>query len=83
MTQYNDVLGPTWLSPGATVQWNYSWGGSQGAAFAQANCQSPDSDLMATSQGEELDENGNVTYFVDIVNQGSEPCFHNLNIGTF
>ena len=82
-------IGPlTFLVPGATATWNYSYGSDMGPQFACADIKlsgghhhgaSPV--FLAHQQRKQLQANGNATYFVDITNQGPNGGIHNLQGG--
>ncbi len=78
---FNNLGTPTWLAPGKSIFWWYTFGDNRGAQYAMANCKSPDGDMQTLQQGDELQDNGSVKYFVSFTNNGPEPCFHNLNGG--
>jgi hypothetical protein len=78
---FNNALTPVWINSGATVGWWYTFGDNRGAQYAMANCLSPDANMQTTGEGDELNDSGSVTYFVNFLNNGPEPCFHNLNGG--
>jgi hypothetical protein len=81
-------IGPlTYLVPGATAVWNYSYGSDMGPQFACADIKfygyhhgaSPV--FSADQQSKQLQRNGNATYFVSITNRGPNGGFHNLQGG--
>jgi len=78
---FNNVGNPVWVNPGATVGWWYGWGDNHGAQYAMANCLSPDGQMQTTAEMDQLNDDGSVTYFVNFLNNGPEPCFHNINGG--
>lgn len=78
---FNNALTPTRVNAGATIGWWYSWGDNHGAQYAMANCKSPDAQMQTTAEMDQLNDDGSVTYFVNFLNNGPEPCFHNLNGG--
>ncbi len=69
------------MNAGQPVYWWYTFYDNRGAQYAMANCQTPDAQMETTSQGDQLNEDGTMTYYVSFYNQGPEPCFHNLNGG--
>lgn len=77
----NNVLNPVWVNSGSSIGWWYTYHDNRNAQYAMANCKSPDAQMQTTGQGDELNDDGTVTYFVWFQNNGPEPCFHNLNIG--
>ena len=86
MAQKNDQGTAVWVKPGGTASFSYGGGGLTGigAVYAMANPKGPGGQIMTTSQGlEGTNEAGGVTYYVDFVNNGPEPCLFNFNIGTF
>ena len=80
-------IGPlTFLAPGTTVTWNYSYSTDMGPQVACADIKrgghhraSPV--FVADQQGKQLQRNGNATYFVNITNKGPGAAFHNLQGG--
>lgn len=78
---FNNMLNPVWVAANASIGWWYTWGDNRGAQYAMANCKSPDALMQTTAQGDKLDDDGSVTYFVWFNNLGPQPCFHNLNGG--
>jgi hypothetical protein len=84
--QLNNFGPPIWVNPGGTAGYHYGGGGLTGigAVYAMANPYTPNGQVMATSQGlEGTNATGGVTYFINFVNNGPEPSFFNLNVGTF
>ncbi len=84
--QFNNFGPLTWVAKGGTANYSYGGGGLTGigAVYAMANPYTPNGQVMTTSQGlEGTNATGGVTYFVDFVNNGPEPCLINLNVGTF
>ncbi|MHA4866634.1 hypothetical protein ACXZ1M_02905 [Duganella sp. PWIR1] len=80
---FNNVGPLTFLAPGQTAFWNYSYGSDHGTQFASADVKTPNQGAvhMADQQRKRKDNNGNATYFVNIHNQGVGGCFHNLQGG--
>jgi hypothetical protein len=78
---FNNALTPVWVNAGSTVGWWYTFGDNRGAQYAMANCKTPDAQMQTTSEGDQLNDNGSVTYYVSFRNNGPQPCFHNLNGG--
>jgi hypothetical protein len=78
---FNNVLTPTWVDAGQSIYWWYTFGDNRGAQYAMANCRTPDADMQTMQEGNQLNDDGSVTYFVSFYNNGPEPCFHNLNGG--
>ena len=58
----------TYIAPGVTHQWNYTWGDDRGAQ-------------VATAQGEERETRGYVVYWVRITNEGPYGVTYNLQGG--
>ena len=84
--QLNNFGPSVWLNPGASTNYRYGGGGLTGigAVYAMANPQTPNGQVMTTSQGlEGTNATGGVTYFANFVNNGPEPCLFNINVGTF
>ena len=78
---FNNAFTPTWLDAGWDIGWWYTFGDNRGAQYAMANCLTPDAQMITTSEGDQLNEDGTVTYYVSFHNNGPQPCFHNLNGG--
>jgi hypothetical protein len=78
---FNNVLTPTWVDAGQSIYWWYTFGDNRGAQYAMANCRTPDGDMQTMQEGNQLNDDGSVTYYVSFYNNGPEPCFHNLNGG--
>jgi hypothetical protein len=78
---FNNILTPLWCDSGADIYWWYTFGDNRGAQYAMANCLTPDGQMMTTGEGDQLNEDGSVTYYVWFHNYGPRPCFHNLNGG--
>ena len=84
-------VGPlTYLAPGATVTWSYSYGADMGPQFACADIkfsgrggQNPNISpvFLADQQCKQLQRNGNAAYFVNITNRSSYGGYHNLQGG--
>ena len=82
-------IGPrTFLAPGTTVTWNYSYGTDMGPQVASADIKRrpghhprPSPVFVADQQGKQMQRNGNATYFVNITNKGPGGAFHNLQGG--
>jgi hypothetical protein len=77
-------LGPlTFLAPGQTATWNFSYGDDHGTQFASADIKAPNEGAVHLSdqQRKVLSNNGVATYFVNITNQGPGGCFHNIQGG--
>jgi hypothetical protein len=81
-------IGPlTYLVPGTTATWTYSYGTDMGPQFACADIKfgghyphaSPV--YLADQQRKQLQKNRNATYFVNITNQGPAGGTHNLQGG--
>jgi hypothetical protein len=80
---FNNVGPLTFLAPGQTAFWSFSYGGDRGTQFASADVKAPNQGalLLADQQRKRLDNNGNATYFVNITSQGPGGSFHNLQGG--
>jgi hypothetical protein len=80
---FNNVGPLTFLAPGATATWFYTYGDDHGTQFASADVKIPNLGAvhLADNQRKRKDNNGVATYFVDIHNQGVGGCFHNLQGG--
>lgn len=80
---FNNVGALTFLAPGQTAFWSYSYGGDRGTQFASADVKTPNQGAvhLADQQRKAKDNNGNATYFVAIHNLGNGGCFHNLQGG--
>jgi hypothetical protein len=80
---FNNVGPLTYLPPGGSAWWWYTFGGDRGTQFASADVKTPNLGgvHLADMQRKEKDNNGNTTYFVRITNQGPGGCFHNLQGG--
>ncbi len=84
-------VGPlTYLAPGATATWNYSYGADMGPQFACADIKffghgghhpPPSPVFLADQQCKQLQRNGSATYFVNITNKSPYGGFHNLQGG--
>lgn len=78
---FNDAGTPVWLDVGASLAWSYNFGNNSEALYAMANCKTPDGLMITDWQGEKLEEDGSVNYYIQFTNLGPEPCLHNLNGG--
>jgi hypothetical protein len=80
---FNNVGPLTFLAPGQTAFWSYTYGADHGTQFASADVKTPNQGAvhLADQQRKRKDNNGNATYFVAIHNQGVGGCFHNLQGG--
>ena len=80
---FNNVGPLTFLAPGQTAFWSYTYGADHGTQFASADVKTPNQGAvhLADQQGKSKDNNGNATYFVAIHNRGVGGCFHNLQGG--
>lgn len=82
---FNNVGPLTYLAPGQTAYWWYSYGNGQdrGTQFASADVKTPNQGAvhLADQQRKEKDNNGTANYYVNITNQGPGGCFHNLQGG--
>lgn len=80
---FNNVGPLTFLAPGQTAFWFYTYGEDHGTQFASADIKTPNLGAvhLADDQRKRKDNNGNATYFVAIHNQGVGGCFHNLQGG--
>jgi hypothetical protein len=80
---FNNVGPLTFLAPGQTAFWFYTYGPDHGTQFASADIKTPNLGAvhLADDQRKRKDNNGDATYFVAIHNQGVGGCFHNLQGG--
>jgi hypothetical protein len=80
---FTNALPITYLAEGQSFWWWYTWGGDRGTQYASADIKTPNLGAvhLADNQRKRLDNNGNATYFVRILNQGPGGCFHNLQGG--
>lgn len=80
---FNNVGGLVFLNEGASVYWEYWFGGDRGTQFASADVKTPSQAAwhLADNQRKNKDNNGDATYSVSIYNQGPGPCWHNLQGG--
>jgi hypothetical protein len=81
-------IGPvTFLTPGSTAFWIYSFSKDMGPQFACADIklgghvQRASPVFLADQQRKQLQQNGNATYFVSITNEGPNGGMHNLQGG--
>ena len=75
---FNNFSTPVWVNAGSSVGWYYGFGDNRGAQIAMANPLSPNAQMITTYEGDELNGDGSMTYFVGFQNNGPEPCFHNI-----
>ncbi len=75
---FNNTGNPLWVNAGASVGWSYGFGDNRGAQIAMANPLTPNGQMIVTYEGDELNGDGTMTYFVGFQNNGPEPCFHNI-----
>jgi hypothetical protein len=80
---FNNVGPLTFLAPGQTAFWNYSFNTDRGTQLASADVKAPNQGAihLADQQRKRLTNEGRATYFVAITNQGPGGCFHNLQGG--
>jgi len=78
---FNNFLTPVWLAPGGTHYWWYTFYDNRGAQYATADVKTPGAQMMATQQGEQMETDGHITYFVNITNNGPQWCWYNLHGG--
>jgi hypothetical protein len=80
---FNNAGPLTFLAPGQTAFWNYSYPSDHGTQFASADVKAPNQGAVhvADEQGKRKENNGNATYFVQIHNRGTGGAFHNLQGG--
>lgn len=78
---FNNAGTPVWLAPGGTLAWPYGFNNNSDALYAMANCLTPNGLLQTIWQGEELNDDGTVTYWVAFTNIGPNWVRHNLNGG--
>ncbi len=96
MSFFTNVGPLTWIAPGETHYWSYSWpdGADHGLQIAGPNLDRNGSfgpELIAFDQGkqlelESLDADTGTNYFVSIRNTGFEDnnsCLYNLQVGGF
>lgn len=75
-------LGPlTWIAPGQAQTWSYTFFDNRGAQYASADVKTPGARMMTVEQGEEMETNGQITYFVTFRNDGPNWCLYNLHGG--
>ena len=82
-------VGPlTFLAPGQTATWTYSYAKDMGPQFACADIKlrgghfrRPSPVFLADQQRKQLQRGGNATYFVNITNLGPNFGIHNLQGG--
>jgi hypothetical protein len=69
---FNNVGPLTFLAPGQSAFWSYSYGGDHGTQFASADVKTPNLGAvhLADQQRKQKLNNGNTNYFVAIHNQG-------------
>jgi hypothetical protein len=80
---FNNAGPLTFLAPGQSAAWSYTFGGDRGTQFASADVKTPNQGgvHLADQQRKLKNNNGNAAYFVRITNQGPGGCFHNLQGG--
>lgn len=78
---FNNFLTPVWLGPGGTNYWWYTFYDNRGAQYASADVKTPGAQMMAIEQGEQMETDGHITYFVTIKNNGPQWCYYNLHGG--
>lgn len=78
---FNNVGPLTFLAPGATAYWWYSYGDDHGTQFASADIKTPNQGAVHLADNQRKDNDGVATYYVDIHNQGVGGCFHNIQGG--
>jgi hypothetical protein len=80
---FNNVGPLTFLAPGQTAFWSYSYPSDHGTQFASADVKAPNLGAVhvADEQAKRKENNGNATYFVQIHNRGIGGAFHNLQGG--
>jgi len=80
---FNNIGPLTFLAPGQTASWSYSYGDDHGTQFASADVKTPNQGAvhLADQQTKRKDNNGVATYTVNIHNLGAGGCFHNLQGG--
>lgn len=79
---FSNVGPATLLNPGATVFWNFSFGGDAGFQIAGPNILQPFNGAVLTffNLGKN-NNNGGVTYFLAIRNDGGVTAVHNIQGG--
>jgi len=75
------VIGPATSAGPTSISWWYNFGDNRGAQYAMANIITPGGRLNTISQGNTLNPDGTVTYFVVFTNSGPGSVVHNLNGG--
>lgn len=78
---FSNALTPTWIAPGATQSWWYSWGDNHGQQFASADMKTPGAEMVVIAESERRESNGSITYFVTLKNNGPQWCYYNLQGG--
>ncbi|MEI9909710.1 MAG: hypothetical protein WDO71_08540 [Bacteroidota bacterium] len=78
---FNNVGTPITIVAGATHGWWYTRGGNFGFQHAGADVKTPGGPLISFNQGKKMENNGSITYVVDIKNTGSLPVLYNLQGG--
>jgi hypothetical protein len=78
---FNNVGLVQTLVPGATQSWWYAFGRDMGFQHAGADIKTPGGPLISFNQGKKMENNGSITYVVDIRNAGNVPVRYNLQGG--
>jgi hypothetical protein len=80
---FNNVGPVTYLAPGQSAYWSYSYGGDNGFQAAGADVKQYNNGARhnASDQGKSIDNSGNVQYYVTITNVGGMGAYHNLQGG--
>lgn len=80
---FNNVGPLTFLAPGQSAFWSFSYPADKGTQIATADVKAPNQGgvHLADQERKRKDNNGNAAYFVRITNQGPGGCFHNLQGG--
>jgi len=79
---FTNVGAATLLSPGASAFWNFSFGGDAGFQIAGPNILQPFNGAVLTFFNfGKSNNNGGVTYFVTIRNDGGVTAVHNIQGG--
>lgn len=75
---FNDYLTPAWVASGQSIGWWYTFNDNRGAQYAMANPKSPNAQMVTTYEGNGLNDDSTLTYYVGFQNNGPQACFHNI-----
>lgn len=78
---FNNFGPQTWIAPGEAQFWWYTFFDNRGAQYATADVKTPGARMTATEQGERMENDGHITYFVTFRNDGPMWCLYNLHGG--